>query len=51
MKQENIMKWINHFIFFTVKEDLLQFESLKEKHHQEYNMKEREVSNINIFFR
>lgn len=40
---------ICHFIFFSVKEDLLQFEDLKMKYHQEYNMKEKEVSKVELF--
>uniref|UniRef100_A0A3B3X508 Synaptonemal complex protein 1 n=1 Tax=Poecilia mexicana TaxID=48701 RepID=A0A3B3X508_9TELE len=36
------LKTIGYCPFFIVKEDLLQFEDLKEKYHQEYIMKDKE---------
>lgn len=36
-------------LFFLVKENLLQFEDLKEKYHHDCNIKEKEVSKMKIF--
>lgn len=43
-RKKSTIKRINNFCLHPVKDGLLQFEDLKEKYHQEYKVKEKEVS-------